>query len=877
LRYEVVGNKLFVYTRVFNAATANPQGFGYTISGTTKDGAHFHSGILGYTRTDAGMVVTQTDGTAHPNIVNGGCSNCQANQPESMAEYAFGTSTGRRLEDPLWYAAKWGGFAKMEEVTDPVSIPKKYYQKPLSSLANWDIKKLDGTSGSDGVPDSYFLAIRPSELEKSLRAAFNAIVSASNTAPAVASAQIQAGSLKFLASFDGDDGHGELITFVVQSNGAFNTTFNADGTLNRNVYHWAGHTKLTETAPAARVIISNTNNNTGVAFTWADLPNATKTLALGGTNTTAEAKLNWLRGSRVDESPNGLSFRKRNINSIMGPVVSSNPTVMVPPNADYFGSAFPAYGSFVSSYKNRKSIIWVGTGDGMLHGFDASSNITQGGTPIMSYVPQLIHSRLQDWVAPGTEKIQSFVDGTPFAADVLLGSTITSNTSPGWDPTSPAPAGWRTYVFASLGRGAKGMFALDATDPTTLTQANATSIFKWQFSEADDASGDLGYNLAQIGSPSRVSEAASPVAKMNNGKFAVLMPNGINSTTGKSVLYILFANGPTSGTWTPGTNYVKLVADTGTGNGLSQATWVDTNNDGVADYIYAGDIKGNVWKFDVSNVNPALWNVAYGGRPLFIAKSTDGTTRLPITTAPEYRFHPLGGMVINVATGKSVTNADFPDTSGKVNGIFGIWDKPIYSSAAYIATPTLLDDATNGLPRTRAQLAQRTMVRVTLDDNDPTNGVVGNGYVTGANIDWTNNKGWYLNFPSTGEMTVSNPVITQGLLATVSIAPADTSADVCFKGPVAYVTFLNPISGMLDNSVFGTITIGGVKYTLASVKITDQRVTFARDATKASCASGQANCTRIIGETTDITAESSNTSARIYWREIPSFKTKAQE
>lgn len=877
LRYEVVGSKLYVYTRVFNAATANPQGFGYTISGTTRDGVHFHSGILGYTRADPGMIVTRADGTAHPDIVNGGCNNCQVNQDESRAEFDFGTTAASRLEDPLWYAAKWGGFSKMEEVTDPASIPKVYYQKPLANKANWDVKKLDGTSGSDGIPDSYFLAVRPSELEKSLRAAFNAIVSASNTAPAVASAQIQAGSLKYLASFDGDDGHGELITFIVQSDGSFNIKLNADGTLDRSQYHWAGHTKLTQTAAADRVIITNSSNNSGVAFTWAALSDTVKTAALGGTDATAEAKLNWLRGSRVNESPNGLRFRKRNVNSIMGPVVSSNPTVMVPPNADYFGGAFPGYGAFVSSNKTRQSIIWVGTGDGMLHGFDASSNQTQGGTPVMSYVPQLVHSRLQDWVQPATEKVQSFVDGSPFAADVLLGSTITSASAVGYDAGAPAPAGWKTYVFASLGRGAKGMFALDATTPSALTEANAASIFKWQFSEADDTSGDLGYNLSQVGNPSRVSEAAAPIAKMNNGKFAVLLPNGVNSTSGKAALYILFVNGPTAGTWNSGTNYIKIVADAGTANGLSQPTWIDTNNDGVADYIYAGDLKGNVWKFDVSSSDPNAWGVAFGGRQLFTAKSTDNTTRLPITTAPEYRFHPLGGVVINVATGKAISNADFPDTSGKINGIFGIWDNPIYSSQAYIDTPTLLDDTTNGLPRLRSQLAARSMTRITLDDLDPLNGKVGDGYVAGSAIDWTNNKGWYLNFPDSGEMTVSNPVITQGLLSTVSIAPASTSLEVCFKGPSAYVTFLDPISGLLDKSVFGSITINGVTYLLASIKITDQRVTFARDATKSTCASGEANCTRIIGETTDITAESANASARIYWREIPSFKTKAPE
>lgn len=879
LRYQVVGNKLYVYTQVFNAASVNPQGFGYTISGTTRDGAHFHSGIYNYTRSDPGMIVTKSDGTAHPNIVNGGCSNCNSGQPESRAEFDFGSTAAGQLQDPLWYAAKWGGFSKMENVTSPPSNPKIYFEKPTTDKANWDIKKLDGTAGADGFPDNYFLAIRPSELEKALRAAFSAIVSASNTAPAVASAQIQAGSLKYLASFDGDDGHGELLTFIVKSDGTFDMRLKTDGTLDRDYYYWAAHTKLTATAPSGRQIITNAGNSTGYAFTWSALPASVKTAAFGGTDAVAEARLNWLRGSRVDEAPNGYRFRKRNANSIMGPVVSSNPAVTSPPNADFFGAAFPGYGAFVTANKNRKSIVWVGAGDGMLHGFNAAANAAEGGTPLMSYVSQLVHSRLQDWVQPATAKVQSFVDGTPYSADVLLGSTISDAAHPSYDASAPAAA-WKTYLFASLGRGGKGMFALDITNPDNLTEANAASIFKWQFSEADDASGDLGYNLSQIGAPSRVSEQAATVAKMNNGKFAVLLPNGVSSSNGSAVLYILFVNGPYGGTWQSPANYIKLVADVGPNNGLAQPTWIDVNNDGVADYIYAGDLKGNLWKFDVSSSNHSNWKVAYANadgsnkRPLYIAKSADGTTTLPITTAPEYRFHPLGGVVISFATGKAIIESDFPDTSGRTHTIFGIWDNPLYSSAAYIANPALLDDATSGLPRLRTNLAARTFNRISLDDSDPTNGVVGDGYITGDAIDWTTKKGWYITLPAASEMVVSNPIITQGLLSVVSIAPSVAGAEACFKGPVAYVTFIDPISGLLNKQVFDTITIGGVKYLVASTMITDQRVTFARDATKTSCATGELNCTRIIGETTDRTAQSANVSARIYWREIPSFKTR---
>lgn len=857
LRYEVVGTTVYIYTQVFYAATANPQGFGYTISGSNKDGAHFHSGILNYNFTDpTNLTVTQSDGTAHANInTSGGCTACQSAQPESRATYAFSGTAAGQLADPLWYAAKWGGFAKVE--VSPATDPKTYRTEPAADKSNWDVKQLDGSPGADGVPDNYFLAIRPDELVKALRSAFEAIINDSNTAPAVAAAQIQVGSLKYLASFDGEDGHGELKTYAVKADGNFDTAVN-----------WEAHTKLTAVSADSRNIITNVGNSTGLPFTWSALSDAVKTVAFGGTNATAQARLNWLRGDRSNEAPSGLNFKKRNIYSVMGGVVNSNPVVSTRPDGDYFGAAFPGYGAFVTANKARKDVVWFGTSDGMLHGFDASTLPSDGGVPMISYVPQVIHNRLTDLTDSTKPKIQSFVDGSPFVGDVQI--------------TSGTPAVWKTYLFGALGRGGKGMFALDVTDPTALTQANASSIFKWQFSTADDSSGDLGYNLSQFGTVHRSSQQASAIARMNNGKFAVIQPNGISSDNGSAALYILFVNGPTSGAWATPANYVKLVADVGPNNGLAQPTWVDVDNDGIADYVYAGDLKGNVWKFDVKNADPANWKVAYANadgtnkRPLFVAKDSAGN-RLPITSSVEYRFHPLGGIVIVVGTGKSVKQTDFPDNTN-AHAIFGIWDAPLYTTAPYVTDPTKLSDTTQpnvatqspGLPRNLSELQVRTMTRVTLDDADPTNGVVGQGYVSGNAIDWGLKKGWYLDFPDTSEMMVSNPNLIQGLIAAVSIAPSTADPDSCFKGPLSYITFIDPISGLLTKDILGQTTLG----LIASKRIEDQRVTIATDSTRGECAAGEISCVRIIGQKTDEGGQVRNTQSRLYWREIPGFKTR---
>ena len=156
IEYKVSGSDITITTTTVAASTSNPQGFGYIISGTDRDGAHFHSGIYRFNFTD-------------PTGARG-CSNCVANDlPTSQTYAAISTSDTKLLEDPLWYAAKWGG--------------------PLTS-GNPSMK-------SDGSPANYFYAINPIQLETSLNKVFLDIVTrtASATSVAIASSNSGAGAL----------------------------------------------------------------------------------------------------------------------------------------------------------------------------------------------------------------------------------------------------------------------------------------------------------------------------------------------------------------------------------------------------------------------------------------------------------------------------------------------------------------------------------------------------------------------------------------------------------------------------------------------------------------------------------------------------------
>ena len=865
------GPRITVSTQAIESDTGSTAAysFGYTIVGSknlddsASDGVHFHSGInLAPTTESSGSVslsagtvqgsnaTDETSGICAPSGGSSGrlCSvvNGKTTRGETYKTYKMVGNTDALIKEPLWYIAKYGGFK--------YDTSKAAYSDPYPTATNrqaWDTKRSDdkacgggtGVSCSDDVPDNYFVARSPEKLETSLTAILEDITNSSNTAPAIASSQLRQNDLKYVATFDPGDASGALRAYELLATGDFSAAAK-----------WEAHAQLTAMSPDARNIITNEGPN-GVKFRWTEIT-ADKQDKLKGSGDDAygQKMLNWLRGDATEVS----LFRKRAASSILGPIVNSNPVVEGAPSGKFFGTDFSGYGTFVSTWMKRRPVIWVGAGDGMLHAFDAR-NSSGGGAPIMSYVPEQVFSRLPNWASPQGAKVQAFVDGSPFVGDLQIGTT------------------WKTYLFSSLGRGGKGMFALDVTKAGTinpdgsisgseLDENHAADIFKWQFSSASDS--DLGYIISEP-TTSRFNNQAGQIVRLNNGRWAAIFGNGVSSSSGKSALFIMFAEGP-SGSGLNGGVYKKLVADgASTDNGLSTPVWVDTNNDGIADYIYAGDIKGNVWKFDVSNGDAANWKVSYFGKPLFVAKDSSNN-RLPITGAPEVRFHPWGGIMVNVATGIAVSATDFPNTT-RVNGIFGIWDKPAFASmdAATVAT---------SLP-SLATLVPRTLNNVGTDKTTR--------YITGGSIDWSSMLGWYVSLPESSEMSLSNLTITNGQLLTVTVSPppARTGAatDPCFDTPIARLNAMDPLTGV-PNALLGTTSglpgAPSTVYNLATVPIADQKVRIAKDlvgkgSTQAGCASGALNCTAVEGASDKGKRFSTaNDIGRIFWREIPGLKTR---
>ena len=754
--------EISVTTYAAAQATANPQGFGYSISGTSdKDGVHFHSGILGFNYTDSKTITVTPITNVNP---SGGCNNCQVAQTATTAVYTMVGLTGENLKDPLWYAAKYGGFDRDKTTTYTLGA-----QLPNDA---WDSKSSDGSTGADGVPDNYFLAVDPSELEKSLDQVFSTILKAGGAAPAATSARTDAGgyayqsshSIKPASATADADASGQFQRYGFQSGGGLATSSDWDAGLRLTVQNWdTGRKIITQSSAGA------------VAFRWASLDNAQRNALLINsqtgvattTVTVGQNRLEWIRGNNVNESAAG-GLRARPTTKL-GAIINSTPWYVGPPSAGYSNSAYGGgYGTFIKD-NTATNAVFVAANDGMLHAINGAT-----GDELFAYIPRAMfstsgaapYSKLSSLTAKdfalnsGTSNIN--MDGSVMVADIKAGAT---------------PA-WASYLFGTFGRGGKGVYALDITKPHTVDESSTVMnrVVKWEFNEAT-GDPDMGYI---IGRPtSRANGQPFQTGYMANGKWAAIFGNGYNSTSGKAALFILFADGPPSGStsWTTGTQYIKIptgTAGNGPDNGLSTPTAVDTDNNGAINSIYAGDLKGNVWKFDVSNSDPALWKVATTGAvPLYQATSTlTGSTTVvvqPITTVIQPFPHPSGGYQLVFGTGKSLESTDYPMSAPFTNTIYGIYDRPASTSTLTVGVTDLVQKSTTF--------------------------VAGVRYVQENIVNYTTKAGWYLNLPVASEGLVFNVIADDLDRVFVKTLAPDGISDGCRRDSVSFDLTLNVISG----------------------------------------------------------------------------------
>jgi len=810
LSYEVNSTHIRVTTGVFADSTPNKLAFGYIISGTEQDGFHAHSGINYFTAyTDPTGVLTCSNGSI----------NCETGQPQTSVVYAIGESVASLLDDPLLLAAKYGGFDE-EELTQsegggrpddadaPNDVPDQDYE--------WDA---DG----DGLPDTYFFSTNPSELETSLSAVFLDVSKqlSSSSSTAANSQRVSTDTTIYQARFASSDWHGELLAFAVNE---VTGALSADPT-------WDAGERLESVAQSSRVIITHKPGTGGVPFDWSSLSTTQQNhLHLNPTtlsgDTLGDERLDYLRGDRSLEVQNGGTFRDRSRK--LGDLINSSPAFVGPPGFGYpdwlevyeiGGSSRETYSEYkarmfaLNSGAGRTEMLYVGGNDGMLHGFTASSSAIDGGYERLAYVPNAVFPTLSQLTSPDYEH-RYYVDGSPTVGDVMFDDDD-----------------WHTMLVGGLNAGGQGIYALDVTYPSGFSESNAGNILLWEISNLDAGFSELGYTFSRPALVKNHSGSNAYTRESGEGEWIAVFGNGYASASGHAILYIVDAES--------GTLVDTVVADTSGDNGLSTVSPVDVDGDYKVDVIYAGDLKGNIWKF-IPDGTLKGWKVDFGAcdggvtvdcNPLFATPATNSISNdQPVTARIEVGRHPWGlpGVMVYFGTGSYFQVGDNVGTSDR-DSIYGIWD--LWNScnnsdgtrkSACGSTYTVYDGTLRTPPSTPAISRSNLLMQCVTGADASTcktpattpGGDVVTGTVSGGDIrlisknlidswDWRSNKGymgWYLDLPDYGEKQVSRQILRAGRLIFVSIVPSEHA---CKDGGESWLWELDPATGgRLDLTVF---------------------------------------------------------------------------
>ncbi len=637
-------------------------------------------------------------------------------------------------------------------------------------------------------------------------------------------------------------------------------TVKTDGTTEPNT-GWGGQTtadKLDATgfSVANRVVLSwsdkwnLTKYKGGVSFQWASDETylstnqklwLQKAADFSGLNagadqgaTAGQQRLNYIRGDRSLEGSDSSGYTAskpyRERKSREGDIINSVVWYTGAPSANL---PLKGYDAFTRDRSGRAAMIYVGGNDGMLHGFAAAD-----GSEKIAYVPRGVMPNINQLTDPQfNTNHKFFVDGSPMTGDVDLGTGVQDPQDPTYN-TNYSP-NWRTLLVGTLGAGGKGYFVLDVTDPsstaTGFVTANAqnlvvmdrtrgaletapnctatgiTSAEQTVCLRAVDEDRDIGHITARPVQDDNDPMRTTQITRMNNNRWAVVLGNGYNSASQRPVLLIQYLDGQQELVRIPVT---AVAAGTGLANdnGLSAPRLVDLNGDGRLDIAYAGDNQGNLWKFDLTNIDPTQWGVAFGGSPLFTAQGAAALGNSsrpkvqPITVAPTVRANDrvkvvgsgtnaktvsVGGMMVAFGTGRNVAQAD--PNNVDVQTLYSVLDNTRYNvvnttlgkrlqinPGAGTCTPTPAADcvpapAALGTGVTNAKLAQQKITELS-----------GGTYATVDVQDelkkdtWSNFNGWYMDLPAIGERLLKPLEFYDGtnLLAAYSQVPAKGSSNV---------------------------------------------------------------------------------------------------
>ncbi len=446
---------------------------------------------------------------------------------------------------------------------------------------------------------------------------------------------------------------------------------------------------------------------------------------------------------------------------------------------------------------------------------------------------------------------------------------------------------WHTWLIGGLGAGGSAIYALDITNPGLAGGINfgetasgatpagpaTTVIGEWSTQTINTGGGPVTVanlncaNVANCSNSLGKTYGVPQIRRFHNGSWGAVFGNGQASASGDAGIYVMLVD-PVAG---PG-NITFYYLSTSTGspcapippnppgspNGIDYTTPADLDGDHITDYVYAGDLLGNVWRFDLTSTNPTNWGVVNAGGVSINAASGGGGSPTPLYTTPGGQPISTKVVVASVAgtvnprvlvefgTGLQTPMTNFSGASFLTSqqSLYGIWDWNLTGwSAASIVKYTSLPGGGIAAPMTplsgTGNLVQQTIggpYTATVAGTGSDYRTLSSLPVCYADTAGCTQFGWYINLvsgnaytqdpavpqneagapqtsnaadtsaPVVYEQVTYNPSLEDGAFIINTTIPPASAAMMCFAaGASGWTMAVNPATGgAFTNSFFGT-------------------------------------------------------------------------
>jgi type IV pilus assembly protein PilY1 len=712
------------------------------------------------------------------------------------------------------------------------------FQKLKLGTINWPVPSENDPTAVDDLwhaavngRGQYFSARNPQDVVDGLYTALSSINIRIGAGAAAATSNLQPVSgddSAFTAEYTTVDWTGDLKAKQIDLN---------NGQLLPTVL-WSAQSLLESKAFATRSIFTSTTN-TGTyprklkPFTFSDLtateqayfnPNQVGQYGAWSVGQRAQATatnlIDFLRGDKTYYDTGATPaldtdlYRARK--KVFGDIVNAQPAYMKSSPLTYND---PGHAAFVACTKGEGSAtscpsglaagsprigtVYAGANDGMLHAFNTDSGSGQGQER-WAFIPSVVLPKM--YKLANTNYVHDYyVDGSPVLADICVASNCTAS--------SVDASSWRTILVAGLNGGGRGFYALDVTNPT---DSGVRLLWEFKVRIGATCAATLG---AAVGASDDCDVGLSytqPVVtkRKSDGKWVVLVTSGYNNANpgdGKGYLFVLDAAtgtilnkvplpasaGGSAGTAAPATCdpatllpvFPYCNADP-VGLGKLNVFIESNEGDNTALSAFAGDLKGRLWRFDLTSATNAY------PQGFLVANLLDGASKpQPITTKPEVGKVRAGTPepstpAVFVGTGKYLGNDDPATTQTQT----------IYGMRA---------DLTTTIANARSSFVARTIGVDVVGATQTTRKLTS----VGPDIDWAVNNGWYIDLPVSGERVSVDPGLSVGTLVVASNVPASSSCDAGGYGYFNTIDYqtgrqIGPVGSAFSVKVPGALVVG---------------------------------------------------------------------